>query len=141
MLGPVSLRSITARIRDDAPVDGASNAVTQLLIARHGRKDFFIFNTDTIRKTVESTTATLTLLIAPLPSFRSSWAASRMNIMFGVGDRTNTRDRIRTAVAHDAATSWQQFRSKRCGVPDGGVLGVVRRWGSALPIPPLHYFP
>jgi macrolide transport system ATP-binding/permease protein len=66
MLGNSPLRSVTARISDATPMDVAASAVTQLLTARHGRKDFFLFNTDTIRRTVESTTATLTLLIGSI---------------------------------------------------------------------------
>jgi macrolide transport system ATP-binding/permease protein len=57
MLGQQHLKSISARVRDDAPVDLVADVITRLLVTRHGRKDFFIFNTDTIRKSIESTTA------------------------------------------------------------------------------------
>jgi macrolide transport system ATP-binding/permease protein len=127
MLGPGSLRSITARIRDDAPVDGASNAVTQLLIARHGRKDFFIFNTDTIRKTVESTTATLTLLIASIAVIALIVGGiGVMNIMLvSVTERTREIG-IRTAVGARRSDILQQYLIEAvlvCLI--GGVLGVA----------------
>jgi macrolide transport system ATP-binding/permease protein len=131
MLGPVSLRGITARIRDDAPVDAASNAVTQLLIARHGRKDFFIFNTDTIRKTVESTTAALTLLIASIAVISLIVGGiGVMNIMLvSVTERTREIG-IRTAVGARRSDILQQFLIEAvlvCLI--GGVLGVALALG------------
>jgi macrolide transport system ATP-binding/permease protein len=44
----------------------AEQAVVGLLTQRHGRKDFFIWNADSIRKTVESTMGTLTMLVASI---------------------------------------------------------------------------
>ena len=76
-MGPSSLRSITVRVRDDASMERAAGAVTDLLTQRHGVKDFFLFNTDSIRKSVESATATMTLInFHQLPSSRSSSVAS-----------------------------------------------------------------
>ncbi|MGN8117068.1 MacB family efflux pump subunit [Labrys sp. 22185] len=65
-LGTTSLRSITVRVVDDAPTDRAEQAVTALLAARHNAKDFFILNTDDIRRTITSTTEVLTLLVAAI---------------------------------------------------------------------------
>jgi macrolide transport system ATP-binding/permease protein len=127
MLGPVSLRSITTRIRDNAPVDGATAAVTQLLTARHGRKDFFIFNADTIRKTIESTTATLTLLIASIAVISLIVGGiGVMNIMLvSVTERTREIG-IRTAVGARQSDILQQFLIEAvlvCLI--GGALGVA----------------
>ena len=66
LTGPTSLRSITVRIRDEASMEQATAAVTDLLTLRHGVKDFFFFNTDSIRKSVESATTTMTLLISSI---------------------------------------------------------------------------
>jgi macrolide transport system ATP-binding/permease protein len=131
LLGPVSLRSITARIRDDAPVDGAAAAVTQLLTARHGRKDFFIYNADTIRKTVESTTATLTLLVASIAVISLLVGGiGVMNIMLvSVTERTREIG-IRTAVGARQSDILQQFLIEAvlvCLI--GGALGVVLALG------------
>lgn len=65
-LGSLSLRSITVQVKDATPMAAAQQAVTDLLLRRHGTKDFFIINTDEIRKTITSTTQTLTLLIAAI---------------------------------------------------------------------------
>jgi len=48
MLGPAPIRSITARISDSAPMGTVADSVTQLLTVRHGSKDFFLVNTDTV---------------------------------------------------------------------------------------------
>lgn len=66
MLGDSSLRSITVRVSDDVEMDLAEQAVTDFLTQRHGTRDFFILNTDDIRRTITSTTETLTLLIAAI---------------------------------------------------------------------------
>ena len=65
-LGDWSLRSILLRVADDVDNALADEAATKLLVARHGRKDFFIFNTDDIRQTITATTRTLTVLIAAI---------------------------------------------------------------------------
>lgn len=65
-LGSSSLRSITLRVADEVDTALAEQAVTQLLLRRHGTKDFVILNTDDIRRTITSTTETLTLLIAAI---------------------------------------------------------------------------
>lgn len=127
MLGVSPLRSITVRIRDEAPMDWGADAVTQILTARHGRKDFFIFNTDTIRKTVESTTATLTLLIASIAVISLIVGGiGVMNIMLvSVTERTREIG-IRTAVGARRADILQQFLIEAvlvCLI--GGVLGVA----------------
>src|SRR5690606_13876019 len=61
-----ALRSITVRVADDVDTAVAEQSVTQLLMQRHGKKDFFIINTDDIRQAITSTTETLALLIAAI---------------------------------------------------------------------------
>ncbi|MDQ0471584.1 MacB family efflux pump subunit [Labrys wisconsinensis] len=65
-LGSTSLRSISVRVDDDASTDLAEQAVTALLVRRHKARDFFILNTDDIRRTITSTTQALTLLVAAI---------------------------------------------------------------------------
>lgn len=65
-LGSRSLRSITVRVADDTPVELAEQQLTRFLLQRHGTKDFFILNTDDIRKTITATTETMTALIAAI---------------------------------------------------------------------------
>ena len=127
LLGPTPLRSITARIADIASMEVAANAVTQLLVARHGRKDFFIFNTDSIRKTVESTTATLTLLIASIAVISLVVGGiGVMNIMLvSVTERTREIG-IRTALGARRSDILTQFLTEAVLVClSGGILGIV----------------
>jgi macrolide transport system ATP-binding/permease protein len=127
MLGPSSLRSITVRIRDDTSMNAASAAVTQLLTARHGRRDFFVLNTDTIRKTVESATATLTLLISSVAVISLIVGGiGVMNIMLvSVTERTREIG-IRTAVGARQSDILQQFLIEAvlvCLI--GGAVGII----------------
>jgi macrolide transport system ATP-binding/permease protein len=127
MLGPSSLRSITARIRDAEPMDVAANAVTQILITRHGRKDFFIFNADTIRKTAESATATLTLLISSIAVISLIVGGIGVtNIMLVSVTERRREIGIRTAVGARQSDIMRQFLIEAvlvCLV--GGALGVA----------------
>ena len=65
-LGDLSLRSITVRLNDSVDSNAAETAVTKFLTGRHGEKDFFILNTDDIRKTIVATAQVLTLLVAAI---------------------------------------------------------------------------
>ena len=58
------ISSITVKVRDDVNSQVAEKNVIALLTAKHGTQDFFTQNTDSIQKTVESTTGTMTLLIS-----------------------------------------------------------------------------
>jgi macrolide transport system ATP-binding/permease protein len=127
LMGPTSLRSITVRVRDDASMDRAAAAVTDLLTLRHGVKDFFFFNTDTIRKSVESATATMTLLISSIAVISLIVGGiGVMNIMLvSVTERTREIG-IRMAVGARQRDIRQQFLIEAtlvCVI--GGALGVV----------------
>lgn len=65
-LGSSTLRSITVQVRDEVEPSVAEAEVTKLLTSRHRTKDFFIINTDDIRKTITATTQMLTLLVAAI---------------------------------------------------------------------------
>jgi macrolide transport system ATP-binding/permease protein len=127
MMGPSGLRSITARISDKVSMEIAAKSVTNLLIARHGRRDFFIFDSDAIRKAVESTTATLTLLVATIAVISLFVGGiGVMNIMLvSVTERTPEIG-IRTAVGARKSDIHQQFLVEAvlvCLI--GGVIGVA----------------
>ncbi len=64
--GSLSLRSITVQVSDDVDATLAEQAVTTFLTQRHGVKDFYILNTDDIRKTITSTTQTMTILVSAI---------------------------------------------------------------------------
>jgi macrolide transport system ATP-binding/permease protein len=127
ILGESYLKGITVRIKDDVPTELAAAAVNKILRQRHGRKDFYLFNSDTIRKTIESTTATLTLLIASIALISLIVGGiGVMNIMLvSVTERTREIG-VRTAVGARRSDILRQFLIEAvliCLI--GGALGVA----------------
>ncbi|MBS7543570.1 MacB family efflux pump subunit [Ancylobacter oerskovii] len=130
-LGSSSLRSITVRVADDVSTDLAEQAVTRLLTQRHGTKDFFILNTDDIRKTITATTQTLALLIAAIAVISLVVGGiGVMNIMLvSVSERVGEIG-VRMAVGARRADILQQFLIEAvlvCLI--GGVLGIAAALG------------
>jgi macrolide transport system ATP-binding/permease protein len=66
LIGQETLRDINVRVKDSIPMDAAEEGITRLMTQRHGKKDFFVWRTDSIRKQLDSTTATITLLISSI---------------------------------------------------------------------------
>ncbi|MBL3571294.1 macrolide ABC transporter permease/ATP-binding protein MacB [Rhodovulum sulfidophilum] len=56
--------SIAVRVADGYDMTKAQDAILALMLTRHGSKDFFLTNSDSIRETITSTTRTLTALVA-----------------------------------------------------------------------------
>ncbi|WP_075181404.1 MacB family efflux pump subunit [Pantoea sp. 1.19] len=127
MIGQSWFSNITVQVRDNVSLDAAETAVTQLLSQRHGAKDFFVLNTDSIRKTIESTTNTLTLLVAAI-AFISLFVGGIgvMNIMLvSVTERTREIG-VRMAVGARASDIMQQFLIEAVLVClTGGIIGVL----------------
>ncbi|MCD2171360.1 MacB family efflux pump subunit [Rhizobium sp. C4] len=124
--GRRALRSITVRIADDAATDIAEAGVTQFLTDRHGKKDFFILNTDDIRQTITQTTQTLTLLVAAIAVISLIVGGiGVMNIMLvSVSERIGEIG-VRMAVGARRADILQQFLIEAvlvCLI--GGGLGI-----------------
>ncbi|AWH89642.1 MacB family efflux pump subunit [Limnobaculum parvum] len=126
MLGQSYLRSITVRIKDNIDMDVAEQGVTKLLTQRHGTQDFFILNTDSIRQTIEKTTATLTLLVSMIAVISLIVGGiGVMNIMLvSVTERTREIG-VRMAVGARSSDIMQQFLIEAILVCLlGGALGV-----------------
>ncbi|MFT4191312.1 MAG: MacB family efflux pump subunit [Comamonas sp.] len=121
------LRSITVRVADDAPMAAAEQGITQLLASRHGRVDFFVLNTDSIRQTIESTTQTMTLLISSIAVISLIVGGiGVMNIMLvSVTERTREIG-VRMAVGARQSDIQQQFLIEAVLVCVlGGILGIL----------------
>ena len=131
LLGQDYFNSITVRVRDGMPNDLAEDSLTRLLTLRHGTKDFFTNSSDSILKTVEKTTATLTLLISAIAVISLVVGGiGVMNIMLvSVTERTHEIG-IRMAVGARQDDIMQQFLIEAvlvCLI--GGIIGVAFSFG------------
>ncbi len=64
LTGQSHLSSISVQVAQNYASAEAEAEIDALMLARHGTRDFFLFNSDTIRQTVTSTARTLTGLVA-----------------------------------------------------------------------------
>ncbi|QFR34839.1 MacB family efflux pump subunit [Ancylobacter sp. TS-1] len=131
ILGSTALRSITLKIRDEVDSAYAEQAVTRFLTQRHGTRDFFVLNTDDIRRTITSTTQTLTALIAAIAVISLVVGGiGVMNIMLvSVSERVGEIG-VRMAVGARRSNILQQFLTEAVMVCLlGGALGVALALG------------
>ncbi len=126
ILGQSNVRSIVVRVKDDSPSDAAENAILTLIEQRHGAKDVFTQNSDSIRQTIQQTTATMTLLISAIAVISLVVGGiGVMNIMLvSVTERTQEIG-VRMAVGARQSDILQQFLIEAVLVCIlGGMLGV-----------------
>ncbi len=130
-LGSNSLRSITLQVRDGIDTALAEQAVSDFLMQRHGTKDFYILNTDDIRKTITSTTQTLTLLVAAIAVISLIVGGiGVMNIMLVTVSERIAEIGVRMAVGGRQSDILRQFLIEAvlvCLI--GGVLGILTALG------------
>ncbi|CAB3937104.1 MacB family efflux pump subunit [Achromobacter insolitus] len=131
VLGQQHLKSITVRVNDASPPAAAEQAIVRVLTRRHVTKDFFVFNTDAIRKTIERTTATMTLLVSMIALISLMVGGiGVMNIMLvSVTERTREIG-VRMAVGARRSDIMQQFLIEAvlvCLI--GGAIGIVLSLG------------
>ena len=123
----LKLDSITVKVRDDVNSTVAEKDLTNLLLVRHGKKDFFVMNTDTIKQTIESTTNTMKLLISCIALISLVVGGiGVMNIMLvSVTERTKEIG-VRMAIGARQSNILQQFLIEAvliCLI--GGVTGIL----------------
>jgi len=131
LFGQQHFDNITVRIRDDQPTKAAEDSIVKLLTLRHGTKDFFTFNMDSIVKTAERTSQSLTLLLSLIAVISLVVGGiGVMNIMLvSVTERTREIG-IRMAVGARQSDVLQQFLTEAvlvCLV--GGLIGVTLSYG------------
>ena len=127
VMGQSWLNSITVRVKEGYDSSIAEEQLTRLLNLRHGKKDFFVWNMDSVLKTAERTTHTLQLfltLVAVISLVVGGIGV--MNIMLvSVTERTREIG-IRMAVGARGSNVLQQFLIEAilvCLV--GGAIGVA----------------
>ncbi|WP_350560500.1 MacB family efflux pump subunit [Psychrobacter sp. CAL346-MNA-CIBAN-0220] len=126
LIGSAYIESFVALIDDDISSSAAETAIFQLIESRHGTDDFRIRNSDSIRQTIESTTAALTLLISSIAIISLIVGGiGVMNIMLvSVTERTNEIG-VRMAVGARQSDIMQQFLIEAILVCIlGGLLGI-----------------
>ncbi|WP_413628434.1 MacB family efflux pump subunit [Herbaspirillum frisingense] len=127
VIGQRYLSGITVRVSDNVPSAAAEEGITRLMTLRHRTKDFYIFNTDSIRQTIEKATATLTLLVSMIALISLVVGGiGVMNIMLvSVTERTREIG-VRMAVGARQTDIMQQFLIEAVLVClAGGLLGVL----------------
>ena len=125
--GEKHIDSLTVKVKDEVESQTAEKSVISLLSAKHGKKDFFIMNSDTIKQTITSTTNTLTLLISSIALISLVVGGiGVMNIMLvSVTERTKEIG-VRMAIGAKKRNILQQFLIEAiliCLL--GGVIGIL----------------
>ena len=126
VIGSAYIESFVALIDNNISSAAAESAISELMISRHGTDDFRIRNSDSIRQTIESTTAAMTLLISSIAIISLIVGGiGVMNIMLvSVTERTNEIG-VRMAVGARQSDIMQQFLIEAVLVCIlGGLLGI-----------------
>ncbi|MEO8530661.1 MAG: MacB family efflux pump subunit [Deltaproteobacteria bacterium] len=127
LTGQADLDAITIRVNDTFEMATAELLITDLMTQRHGRQDFFLLNSDSIRDTIQSTTRTLTFLVSAIALISLAVGGiGVMNIMLvSVTERTREIG-VRMAVGARRSDIIMQFLIEAvlvCLI--GGMLGVA----------------
>lgn len=125
--GSSDINSITVKVSDHVNSQVAEEGIEHILTSLHGKKDFFMINTDSIKQTVQSATDTMKFLIAGIAVISLIVGGiGVMNIMLvSVTERTREIG-IRMAIGAKQADILQQFLIEAiliCLV--GGFMGVT----------------
>jgi macrolide transport system ATP-binding/permease protein len=127
LFGKPYFDDITVRVKDGQPSQAAEAGIVKLLEQRHGKKDFFTSNVDSILKAVEKANRSLTLLLLLIGAVSLAVGGiGLMNVMLvAVTERTREIG-IRMAVgARQADIMWQFLAEAVIICLPAGVMGIV----------------
>nr|WP_200997448.1 MacB family efflux pump subunit [Pseudomonas cichorii] len=131
VLGQRHLDSISVRVKDGMPSKQVEEEIKALMLQRHGTKDFFTNNLDSVMQTVQKTSRSLTLLLSLIAVISLVVGGiGVMNIMLvSVTERTREIG-IRMAVGARQSDIRQQFLVEAVMVClIGGVIGIALSYG------------
>ncbi|MCK2522119.1 MacB family efflux pump subunit [Escherichia coli] len=127
IVGKPVLTGISVRLKDNVDNEAAISAISQLLTRRHGIKDFQLYNFEQIRKSIEHTSMTFSILILMVACISLMIGSiGVMNIMLiSVTERTHEIG-VRMVVGARRSDIMQQFIIEAvlvCLI--GGALGIA----------------
>ena len=125
--GDKFISSITAKVNEGVNAQIAEKSLSELLEIKHGKKDFFTRNSDSIKQTIEETISTMRLLISSIAVVSLVVGGiGVMNIMLvSVTERTKEIG-IKMAIGARQSNILQQFLIGAvllCLI--GGAIGIV----------------
>lgn len=125
--GQKHLQEILVRFKDDLTLPEAEAKIDELLIRRHGKKDFFLTNSVAIRESIDATTRTMSLLISSIALISLVVGGiGVMNIMLASVTERTREIGVRMAVGARRSDIIAQFLTEAVVVCLlGGAVGVA----------------
>jgi macrolide transport system ATP-binding/permease protein len=127
LFGQQSLRTLAVAVEDDRYIDETEEAITALLVQRHGREDFRVFNSAELLENISESRRAFTILLASVAAISLIVGGiGVMNIMLVTVTERTREIGIRMATGARQGDIMLQFLSEAIVVTAlGGVLGIV----------------